>query len=112
MAESEAIGSGVVEVGGAVSRRRSRRPSGRHRLCPGTAVAKGDDVAATEVAVVLPASGCAPLWIGLGLGFVGGVYGSGELRPLCRRPPPLFYAQCDGGPPAIVGLGRPRSGRV
>ena len=60
VADLEAIGSGVVEVGGAVSRRRSRRPSGRHQLCPGTAVANGDDVAATAVAMELPAASCAP----------------------------------------------------
>ena len=62
MAESEAMGSGVVKVGGAVSQGRSRRPSGRHRLCPGTAVAKGDGVAAAvKAAVRIPAAGCAHL---------------------------------------------------
>ena len=54
VAELEAIGSGVVEDGGAVSRRRSRQP------CPGMAVANGDDVAATAVAVELPAACYAP----------------------------------------------------
>ena len=31
----------------------------------------------------------------------------GEPRTESRRPPPLFIAQCDRGPPAIDGLGAP-----
>jgi hypothetical protein len=44
------------------------------------------------------------------LGFVGGESGSGEPRTLSRRPPPLFIALGDGGPPAIDGLGAPDQG--
>jgi hypothetical protein len=36
-----------------------------------------------------------------GLGFVGGECGSGEPRISSHRPPPVFIAQCDGGPPTI-----------
>ena len=47
--DSVAIGYGEVDDG-AVRRRRFRRPSGRHRLWPGTrATASGDDVAASAV---------------------------------------------------------------
>jgi hypothetical protein len=44
------------------------------------------------------------------LGFVGGECGSGEPRALSHRPPPLFIAQGDGGPPAIDRLGVPDQG--
>jgi hypothetical protein len=47
---------------------------------------------------------------GLELGFVGGECGSGEPRALSCRPPPLFIAQGDGGPPAIDELGAPDQG--
>jgi hypothetical protein len=40
-----------------------------------------------------------------------GIAAHSEPRTENRRPPPLFIAQCDGGPPAIDGLGAPRSGR-
>jgi len=33
--------------------------------------------------------------------------GLGEPRDLSRRPPPLFIAQCDRGPSAIVGWAPP-----
>ena len=39
-----------------------------------------------------------------------GELGSGEPRTKSHRPPPLFIAHCDRGPPAIVGLGAPDQG--
>jgi hypothetical protein len=37
--------------------------------------------------------------------------GGGELRHACPDSPPLlFIAQCDRGPPTIVGLGAPDQG--
>ena len=47
-----------------------------------------------------------------GLGFVGRELGSGEPRDLSRRPPPLFIAQCDRGPPAIVSCAPPIRTRI
>jgi hypothetical protein len=44
----------------------------------------------------------APLTVRSGVGFVGGRSGFGQPRELSRRPlPPLYIAQCDGGPPTI-----------
>ena len=45
-----------------------------------------------------------------GLGFRWGVAAHGEPRTESRRPPPVFIAQCDRGPPAIDGLGAPDQG--
>jgi hypothetical protein len=57
----------------------------------------------------LPAAGCAPLEIGLGLG-QWGVAAAGEPRTVSRGPPPPFIAQCDGGPPTANGLSAPDQG--
>ena len=46
----------------------------------------------------------------LGLDVGGVVAAQVNLVPRAAWPPPLFMAQCDGGPPAIVGLGAPDQG--
>ena len=86
-----------VDGGGARCRRRSRRPSGRHRHWPGTG---DDDVAAVKApAASYPAAGCALTrsarvcrWCRWG------VWRHGQPRELCRHGPHLFYcAQCGRG---------------
>ena len=59
-------------------------------------------------AAVLPVTGCAPL---LDRSRVSR-WGVWLRRTSYREPPtlPLFNAQCDGGPPAIDGLGAPDQG--
>ena len=42
----------------------------------------------------------------------GGELGSGEPRTQSRRPPPLYIAQCDRGPPAILGWAPPIRARI
>jgi len=105
----DAISGFGVDAEAAERRRRSRRPSGRHRLWPGTA---DDDVAAVKgPAVSYPAAGCAlPLDR---LGFQGCRWGLWRRHRstsclVTPRPPPLFYMRsAAGGPPAIDGLGAP-----
>jgi len=43
---------------------------------------------------------------------VGGEVGSGQPRDKSRRPPPLFIAQGDRGPPAMVGWAPPIRARI
>jgi hypothetical protein len=49
----------------------------------------------------------------IGIRVVGGkTGGSGEPHPECPAPTSLLYAQCNGGPPVMDGLGAPDQGAV
>ena len=105
-----AIGFGEGVGDGEAERRwRSRRPSGRHRLWPGTgATASGDDVAAS--AVGSSRRYCAPLDR---LGFrmsVGWRRHTVNFVIRAAGPHLSLYSAGDRGPPAITGWGAPDQG--
>jgi len=79
---------------------------GRESRCSGDPAAQcssGDGVEVLPVTWLRPYSRS-------DLGFVGGTSSSDQPREQSRRPPPLFIAQGDGGPPAMDGLGAPDQG--